>query len=140
MTITAQVKMNGQMLNGAEIGVFTEDGECRANAVTDEEGRAYITIPGDEECQLTFKVAVNGQVFDVTQTVDYEVDADYGSYSQPYTLTIGEATGITDVKHNTDEHHTVYDLSGRKYDNGSNAGRKLPKGVYIDNGNKKIVK
>lgn len=140
MTITAMVMKDGMVLTGAEIGVFADNDECRAMAFTREDGRAYITIPGDEKCQLTFLVAVNGKVYECTQTVEYAVDAEYGSYSQPFVISLGNALGINEVENELSIESSVYDLQGRKVVAGKAANRKMSKGVYVVNGKKKVMK
>ena len=149
MIMTATVTLDGKELSDVEIGVFAGE-ECRATAVTDSEGRAYITIPGDEACQLSFKVAVSNYEMDAVETLDYTVDAVCGSYSNPFVIDLNSANGIFELKA-TGVTHTVYDLLGRKLptitgDQPSN----LKKGVYIEhstdgrlqgkNGKKIIVK
>jgi len=47
---------DGKALAGIEVAAFADD-ECRTAAVTNDEGIAFLTIPGDETCELTFKVA-----------------------------------------------------------------------------------
>ena len=140
MTMTAMVMKDGMVLTGAEIGVFADNDECRAMAFTREDGRAYITIPGDEKCQLTFLVAVNGKVYECTQTVEYAVDAEYGSYSQPFVISLGNALGINEVENELSIDSSVYDLQGRKIVAGKAANRKMSKGVYVVNGKKKVMK
>ena len=141
MTVTAQVKMDGHLLTDAEIGVFTDDGDCRTTATISENGRAYIVIPGDEECQLKFQVAAGGKIFHATQAVNFEVDAVYGSYSQPFVIDLNDANGISEVENKQNIEKSVYDLQGRKID--SEFGTRnsvLKKGVYIVNGQKKVKK
>jgi hypothetical protein len=138
MTMTAQVKMDGRMLTDAEIGVFTNDGECRTTATISENGRAYIVIPGDEECQLMFQVAVGGKIFHAAQTVNYEVDAVYGSYSQPFVIDLNDVTGISEVENRQNIEKSVYDLQGRKVSKSKLSNSKLHKGIYIVNGQKKV--
>jgi len=140
MTMTAMVMKDGMVLTGAEIGVFADNDECRAMAFTREDGRAYITIPGDEKCQLTFLVAVNGKVYECTQTVEYAVDAEYGSYSQPFVISLGNALGINEVENGLSIDSSVYDLQGRKVVADKAASRKMSKGVYVVNGKKKVMK
>ena len=140
MTMTAMVMKDGMVLTGAEIGVFADNDECRAMAFTREDGRAYITIPGDEKCQLTFLVAVNGKVYECTQTVEYAVDAEYGSYSQPFVISLSNALGINEVENELSIDSSVYDLQGRKIVAGKAANRKMSKGVYVVNGKKKVMK
>ena len=140
MVMTAQVMKDGVMLTDAEIGVFADGDECRATATTDEEGRAYVTIPGDEACQLTFMVAVDGKVYSTKQTTDYAVDAVCGSYSQPFVISLGDALGINEVENGLSIDSSVYDLQGRKVVADKAANRKMSKGVYIVDGKKKVMK
>jgi len=141
MIMTALVMKDGVMLTDAEIGVFADGDECRATATTDEEGRAYVTIPGDEACQLTFMVAVDGKVYSTKQTTDYAVDAVCGSYSKPFVITLGDATGIEEIENGTLKiGNAVYDLQGRKVVADKAANCKMSKGVYIVDGKKKVMK
>ena len=149
MIMTAAVTLDGKELTDVEIGVFAGE-ECRATAFTDSEGRAYITIPGDEACQLSFKVAVGNYEMDAVERLDYTVDAVCGSYDSPFVINLNGADGIFELKA-TGVTHTIYDMLGRKvptinHDQPSN----LKKGVYIEhstegrlqgkNGKKIVVK
>ena len=140
MTMTALVVLNGDVLTDAEIGVFVNDDECRATATTNKSGRAYLTIPGDEECTLTFLVAAGGKVYQAIETVGYAVDAICGSYGNPFVIHLGDATGISNLKGTMNDDYSVYDLQGRKVSTGDNANSKLRKGVYVVNGQKKVMK
>ena len=140
MVMTAQVIKDGTVLTDAEIGVFADGDECRATAFTREDGRAYMTIPGDEECQLTIQVAVAGKLYSTKQTVDYAVDAVCGSYSQPFVINLGDALGINEVENGLSIDSSVYDLQGRKILTGKAVNRKVSKGVYVKNGKKKVMK
>jgi hypothetical protein len=136
--MTAKVVANGQPVGNAEVAVFAGD-ECRTTAMTNEDGFAYLTIPGDETCELTFKVAVGDQVVNVPFTLTFEVDAIFGTANYPVVMNLGDLTGIWDNLHVTGD-ESVYDLSGRKVANGESLNRKLQKGVYIINGKKKVTK
>ena len=131
------VSANKPVVN-AELGVFADD-ECRTAAVTNENGMAYLTIPGEDAVTLTFKVAVAGQVSDAPLELTYENDAVYGSPKQPVLIVLNDAVGISEVVGGTDT-ESVYDLSGRKINNSQETLRRLSKGVYIVNGKKKTVK
>ena len=135
--MAARLTANGKTIGNAALGVFAGN-ECRTAAVTNENGVVYLTIPGDDAATLTFKVAVGGKVYDAATTVGYEVDGVYGSPDSPVIIDLGEATGIVDVDVDVDV-TDVYDLQGRKVDL-KDGRRKLPKGVYIINGQKKTVK
>ena len=136
----------GHPLANAELGVFADE-ECRTAAVTDAEGMAYLTVPGEDEATLTFKVVVGDQVVDATTTVNYQTDGVYGTPQNPMVIDMDEATSI--IEHSSlNIEHSVYDLSGRKYNNSqlspdskhSTLNSKLKSGVYIINGQKKAVK
>ena len=143
MVLIAQVVADGQPVSGVELGVFAGE-ECREAAVTDERGMIYITIPGDEPCELTFSAAINGQWSMVNnQSITYETDAVIGTPKAPFIIDLANATGIKSIcdlqidnsRFDTD---AVYDLQGRKIVNRESVNRKLRKGVYIMNGQKKV--
>ena len=128
--MAAKITGFGKPFGNAQIGVFAGD-ECRAAATTHADGMAYLTIPGDEACTLTLKVAVGDQVIDVPQTLIYETNSIYGTPDEPIVIELG-ITGIQDLL-NSQDAESVYDLQGRKIDN---ATRKSNKGIYIINGKK----
>lgn len=132
--MAVKVVAEGNVLAEVEIGVFADE-ECRTAAVTDADGVAYLTIPGDENCELTFKVAIGDMVVDAPLTVTYETDAIYGSPRYPMTIDLGDVTAIETVNREPLTTPQLYDLTGRKLES-----PKLQKGVYIHNGQKKIVK
>ncbi|MCR4613674.1 MAG: LamG domain-containing protein [Bacteroidaceae bacterium] len=135
--MAVQVMAGGRIFADTELGVFAGD-ECRAAARTNEDGIAFITIPGDEATMLTFKVVINEELIDAPQTVDYEVDGVYGSPMYPLVIDLSGATGIWRLA--GDGNDAVYDLQGRKIVNGESSKRILQRGVYIINGQKKAVK
>ncbi len=123
-------------VSNIEVGVFDGE-ECRTASMTDEAGLAYLTIPGDKACELTFKVVVEGEVMDVPFTITYETDAIYGTPKDPVVFDLGNITGInTAIQANGDE--SVYDLQGRKIGDDKSSIRTLEKGVYIINGQKTV--
>ena len=130
--MAVKVVANGQSLNNIELGVFDGE-ECRSAAMTNGQGIAYLTIPGDETCLLTFKVAFDGEVIETPVSFNYETDAIYGTPQCPMIISFDDADGIWKILGDTGS-NAVYDLSGRKVVNG-----RLPKGVYIINGEKKAV-
>lgn len=136
--MAVKVVSGGQTLSNAELGVFVGD-ECRTAAVTNDEGIAYLTIPGDETCELTFKIASDNEVVDVPFTLTYETDAVFGTPLYPMVISFNETDGIWKVLSGTGN-DTIYDLSGRKIANDVLSNGKLNKGLYIINGQKKAVK
>ena len=136
-TMAAKVVAGASVLSNIELGVFAGE-ECRAAATTDDEGIAYLTIPGDDSCELTFKVAIGNEVVDAPLTLTYESDASYGSPKHPVIIDLGGLTGIREILYGNGG-QSVYDLQGRKIVV-DEQNHKLRKGVYIINGQKKTVK
>ena len=135
--MAVQLTDGGRILSDTELGVFADD-ECRAAVRTNEDGIAYLTIPGDDVTLLTFKIVLGEEIIDAPQSVEYEVDGVYGSPQNPLVIDLNGATGIWTMA--GDQNAPVYDLQGRMVRNGESSYRKLPKGVYIMNGQKKTVK
>ena len=140
MIVLAQVVNNGQPVAGAEVGFFAGD-ECREAAVTDANGRIYVTIPGNESCQLTVLILDGNRTMQLTDAIDYTTDAICGSPLVPYIIDLSSATGITELRDAGDDTEKVFDLAGRRVKaNGQQHASGLNKGVYIVNGQKKIKK
>ena len=139
MVLFAQVVLGGSPVEGIELGVFAGE-ECREAAVTDERGMVYITIPGDESCELTFRVSDGTGIHEVSSyTINYETDAVIGTPKAPFIISIDNVTGIADnIRETINNSGEVYDLQGRKIVNRESVNRKLRKGVYIVNGQKKV--
>ena len=133
--MTAKVVMQGKPVNGAEVGVFVND-ECRKAGVTDQDGMVYLTIPGDENCGMTLKVAVNSKVVDVPMALTYESNATYGMPKHPIMIELSSLTGIGIVS-DTDDIESVYDIMGREFDVNDT---EFNPGMYIINGQKKAVR
>ena len=135
MVLIAKVVKNGLPVSGVELGVFAGS-ECREAAVTDAEGLAYMTIPGDAATKLTFRVAEDEDVLNAKESVNYETDAVIGTPRTPFHIELGTATRIDGV--NADGNNSdIYDLQGRKV-KVDDRTRKLRKGVYIVNGQKQV--
>jgi hypothetical protein len=137
--MAVKVVADSRTLTGVDVAAFAGD-ECRTATVTNEEGIAFLTIPGDEPCELTFKVAIAGEVVDAPLTLTYETDAIYGTPMHPVVMNLGDATSIHNAQFMMHNDDTIYDLSGRKIVNSKLSNRQLQKGVYIINGQKKTVK
>ncbi len=135
--MAAKVVAGDRALGHVELGVFADE-ECRTASVTNDEGIAFLTIPGDDEATLTFKVAIGNQIVDAETTVNFEVDGVYGSPKHPIIIDLSELTGIWEILGDS-RNASVYDLQGRKIRLDDNSQR-LSKGVYIINGQKKTVK
>jgi len=133
-TMTAQLLVDGEPARGIELAVFAGD-ECRTATVSDADGYVYLTIPGDEACEISFKVAVNGQAVDLMKRVGFEKDAIYGTYREPFVFDLSGVTGIDNVL-GANASDSIYDLQGRKME--TQDAWQLEKGVYIVGGKKMI--
>ena len=132
--MAVKVVADGDAISNAEVGVFAGQ-ECRTAAVTNTAGVAYLTIPGDENCELTIRVAVGDDVMATDLKLAYETDATFGTPRQPLLIDLGQANGISEIVNSKFENSKCFDLGGRQIGNS-----KFNKGVYIYNGQKKVVK
>jgi hypothetical protein len=142
MVLIAQIVKDGMPVAGAELGIFATENAggastttCREAVVTDAQGMAFITIPGDKATTLTFRVADGEKLYYASETVNYKTDDVIGSPRAPFAIELGGATGIERIV--ATGHVTTYDLQGRKIEQDAE-GQKLRKGVYIVNGQKKV--
>ena len=125
MTITARVTFNDEVQQGAEVGVFAGD-ECRTAEVTDADGYAYFTVPGEGKCNLRFLMVKNGDVWLAEATVDFIEDAICGSYKQPLELTFGKTTYVDGIAVDADDNTRWFDVHGRMLN-----GKPTAPGVYV---------
>ena len=140
--MAAKVVAGAKALAGVELAAFAGT-ECRSAAVTNAQGVAFLTIPGDEPCELTFKMSIAGEMVDVPLVLTYETNAIYGTPMNPVVIDMAnQATSIQNsLFRNQNGEGVVYDLSGRRTDSSLfTSHSSLKKGVYIINGQKKAVK
>ena len=96
--MTVRIVANGKALGHSELGVFADD-ECRTAAQTNEEGVAYLTIPGDDEVTLTFKVAVGdsvkaGQALFVLEAMKMENDVNSPTDGKVLSINTTKGTAV----------------------------------------------
>ncbi|MBO6059331.1 MAG: hypothetical protein J6P67_04210 [Bacteroidaceae bacterium] len=138
--MSVRVVMGGHPVANAQLGLFVDE-ECRAAVVTDEDGVAYVTIPGDDEAPMTFRLALDGETAQVAETMTFTPDAIYGSPMNPVVINLDEETGMFNAQCSMLNVRSIYDLSGRKINSQlSPVNSHLKRGVYIINGEKKAVK
>ena len=95
MTITAQVKQNGNVVTDAVVAVYQEDelrGKKRVGDGTHPE-LAFLTVYGDytgSPQYLRFKVYTNGMTFECNPnpSITYEFYGSLGTPSNPYVITL----------------------------------------------------
>ena len=86
-------------------------------------------IPAGETVLATY----SGDIFDA-MIVDLEGN------EIPLSIGLNEVNGIYQVEDGLLTNDNVYDLSGRIIVNRKSVNRKLPKGLYIVNGKKQVIK
>lgn len=135
MVVIAQVVENGTPVEGVELGFFAAD-ECRETAVTDGFGMVYVTVPGNETTQLNIRISDGLHIMTSATTLTYVSDAVVGSPKSPLVIDLSQTTGIMGVTGQNPE--SIYDISGRKINDTQKSS--LRRGVYIVNGQKKLIK
>lgn len=135
--------LSGLDIKNYELAAFA-DGECRGVA-RNVSGRFFLPLHGNGNESVSFKVRniADGTVFNVNETI-INRDLTIGSYSSPIQLTLGDvdfAAGISNAVIPT-ENEAVYNISGQKINNEATSEKMkhLPKGIYIRNGRKYIVR
>lgn len=136
MTMVAVVKNGDELIENAQVTVYA-NGEVRGmstDAVKD--GKHFLTIGGNaaEADLLTFVVATDNNVYYLNQTAMFHADANIGTMSSPLVLQLGDVTGIRSIDVMTNR-GDYYDMQGRKVNNAH-----VKKGIYINNGQKMVVK
>ena len=138
MTILATLEKDGEPIADAEVAAFI-NGECRGT-IKGMDGHYFLTVLGvsaeDTHKPIALKAWIDGQEYDIDDMgFTFASDASYGSFVDGLVqLTIGGGAGIHSTT-TSDDQSTWYDLQGRKLN-----GKPMKKGVFIKNGNKKVVK
>ncbi|MGM9708317.1 MAG: LamG-like jellyroll fold domain-containing protein [Prevotella sp.] len=126
MCIVASIKWEGAPAVGYEVGVF-DDSNCRCVEITDEEGYAYFTVPGDEKQTLRFMMVRGDEMHLADVTVTYVEDALIGTHSSPLILSFDTSTnsigGISDGIGDDTQWFTV--------DGARMPGKPAEPGVYL---------
>ena len=137
MNIVGLVTIDDQPLANGEIAVYAGD-ECRTATLTYAEGYAYITVPGEDATELTFKTYCQGVLISSKVKSQYVNNDVVGSHRAPLAITFSEndATGIDMV--GTDADSQWFDIAGRKLV--SSESRTLRRGIYIRDGKKIAIK
>ena len=142
MNITLQLFRDGMPLRVDEYNVYAmSDGEIRGigKQVGDN---CYLTVYGSDPVDITFVVesALTSETFESNEVLKFRDDV-VGSCKNPFALNIGNSTGI-DILQSSGVPMTVYSLQGTLISNDATWKmlQRLPKGVYIVNGQKCFIK
>ena len=142
MNMTAKIYRNEQEVPGDRYHVYAFAGDEMRGISEYVGSHHYLTVYGSEDAEITFIVEslTTGETFLSNETLRFRDDV-VGSRKSPYILHIGSATGIESLTDNG-RPMTVYSLEGILISRNTTlkALRKLPKGVYIVNGQKCFIK
>ena len=112
LTMAAKLIKDGKPLANAELGLFA-DSECRASEITDENGMIYLTVPGDNNVELTMKVALGAEIIPLKGSLEYVSDAILGTPQNPLMLDMDSPTGMGLINV-SDGNGISYDMQGRE--------------------------
>ena len=93
----------------------------------------YLTIPGDDDAELSFKVAEGARITDVKTVLDYVNDGIYGTPQNPLVFDLDGTTGMGGILESADD-QPAYDLQGREVPANS------AKGIIIINNEKMFTR
>jgi hypothetical protein len=141
MNITARLFKDGAELMGDGYSIYAMAGE-ELRGISQYIGRNhYLTVYGDEPVEIHFLVesSMTGDVIGASEKLIFSSDV-VGSRKSPFVINMGGTTGIEDLS--ADGPMTVYSLEGVLVSRNATMKmlRRLPKGVYIVNGQKRFVK
>ena len=141
MNITARIYRDGMELPGSQYTVYAYAGDELRGVSQFVGSNHYLTVYGDEPVVISFIVesAETGETFAAAETLTFVSDV-VGSRKSPYAVSISTTTGISQQM--TDTPMAIYTLDGILVSRDATIRtlHKLPKGVYIVNGRKTVVK
>jgi len=142
MNMIVQIFKDGMAVTASDYNIYAMVND-ELRGISRSIGRnQYLTVYGDKPVEVTFIVesAETGETYIGNETLKF-VDDVVGSRKQPFMLNIGRATGI-DVMANDGRPMTVYTLQGILVSRETTLKmlHRLPKGIYVVNGQKCLIK
>ena len=142
MNITARIYRDGSELNGQQYTIYAFAGQ-ELRGISQFIGQNhYLTVYGDDPVDITFIVeeSETGDKYEAKPSITFRSDV-VGSRSQPYVLNLGSTIGINQLSSDSPR-MTVYTLEGILVSRDATLKTlyRLPKGVYIVNGQKCYIK
>ena len=141
MNIIARIYLDGQELSGSQYTLYAFVGEELRGMSQYVGQNHYLTIYGDQAQEIVLIVENNesGKTAAIKTTLTFNNDV-VGTRSQPYAVSI-ESAGINQIDYESGPVR-VYNLQGVLISRDATIKtlRKLPKGVYVINGKKVVVK
>ena len=142
MNVTAQIVLDGMRQSADTYNLYAFVGDELRGASLHNGMNCYLTVYGDEPVAVSFilESTVTGETFLADETLKFRNDV-VGSRKSPFVLNFSSATGINGLGFGR-QPMTIYNLQGILVSREAtlNTLRRLPKGVYIVNGHKFLVK
>ena len=142
MNVTACISQDGKMLPADGYNIYAMAGEEIRGMSHQVGGKHYLTVYGDEPTDISFVVesVETGETFVADEVLPFQSEI-VGCRKLPFTFSIGSANGIDTL---FDDRHpmTVYSMQGVliSHEATIKSLHRLPKGVYIVNGQKCYIK
>jgi hypothetical protein len=136
MTMVIKLVYGDAAVDTAEVAAFIGD-ECRGAIRANEQGLYYLVIAGEGSGQpVELRTCFDNRQLVIDRSLTFTSDANVGDPWQPYVIDLYKIVGITDVTAPAAEDGIWYTLQGLRI------GQKRPTtpGVYLYNGQKKIIK
>ena len=141
MNVTAQICRDGFKLSSDKYTVYAMTGNELRGISQCVGQNHYLTVYGESPIEVTFLIesVETGETFVAKETLAFR-DEVVGSRKSPFLFNIGSATGIESI--DGDHLMSVYNLQGILVSRDATLKtlRRLPKGVYIINGQKCFIK
>ena len=142
MCVTACIEQDGVELKNGDYIIYAMNGDEMRGVGEEIDGRYYVTVFGDLPVGITFIVenVVTGEQQVAQEQLSFHDDV-VGRRKAPFVIHVGDVTGIESLS--PDERPmTVYSIEGVliSRDSTLKALRRLPRGVYIVNGQKYYIK
>lgn len=96
MSVIGIVKNANELIQECEVAAFVGE-ECRGSILTDEEGRVFLSIAGEDVADVHFKVFYNNEEYALEQSIPYSDEAIVGSLSTPYIFQLDNLNPVNDV-------------------------------------------
>jgi hypothetical protein len=142
MNVTAKLFIDGAAQTDEDYHLYAMAGDELRGIGQYVGTNYYLTVYGDEPVDIAFVIesAKTGNTYVADEVLAFRDDV-IGSRRQPYVIAINGTTGISQME-DSDKPMTVYSLEGVLVSRDATIKtlRKLPKGVYIVNGQKCYVK
>jgi len=96
MSVIGIVKNANELIQECEVAAFVGE-ECRGSILTDEEGRVFLSIAGEDVADVHFKAFYNNEEYALEQSIPYSDEAIVGSLSTPYIFQLDNLNPVNDV-------------------------------------------